>query len=63
MTFTTRSTCRLCSGPPLPEQPRLDAVIAHLRQLAPAEIMALSVKSGIHLPTGELAPGYRKAPK
>lgn len=59
----TLTTSRLCSGPALPEQAKLDAIIARLSGLTPEEVVALSVKTGIHLPSGELAPEYRKVPK
>ncbi len=56
-----RSTDRYAPQP-LPEQERIDAVLKRLATMSPAEILAASIRAGIHLPGGELAPEYRAQP-
>lgn len=41
-----------------PAAATMEAVIDRLRRMTPDEIFESSVRSGIHLPNGELAPEY-----
>lgn len=47
----------------LPERDKLDAVIAKLAAMSPAEILQKSIESGIHAPGGRLMPQYQRRPK